>query len=134
MTTKSILGRRLASPGVALAEPIVPTRFSTPIATRFTQTCLRQTRSGSLPDGQLGLFNEAEADAPDEPAPTTDVSAHRRASGNGTRSAQQNCSGNLSAGCGLAARRDSGGAERRRCQRGGMTALELGARNRRAAI
>ncbi len=36
--------------------------------------------SEKLPDGQLGLFNEAEADAGEEPesAPATEVGAHRR--------------------------------------------------------
>ena len=47
MTTKAIFVRRLARPGVALAERIVLTRFFSPITTRFTESRLRQTRSGS---------------------------------------------------------------------------------------
>ena len=36
--------------------------------------------SEKLPEGQLGLFNEAEADIADEPEPTTNIGAHRRTS------------------------------------------------------
>ena len=80
MTTKATFLRRSACPGVALAKPIVLIRFSSPVTAGWlSRMNLRRTRGGSekLPDGQLGLFNEAEADAADEPAPTTDVSAHR---------------------------------------------------------
>ena len=48
MTTKATFLRRLARPGVALAEPIVPTRFSSPVTARLTETSFRQTRGGSL--------------------------------------------------------------------------------------
>ena len=41
MTTKATFLRRLARPGVALAEPIVPTRFSSPVTAKLTDFSVR---------------------------------------------------------------------------------------------